>query len=69
MVKALDKAIRTIDSKFYKVVKINAKTGKENNLGQMSESEMKSATRGYKFNGMFYSKEGSNVMFMVEEVN
>jgi hypothetical protein len=51
----------------YRITKINAKTEEERDYGVYSESEVKDIVKGYKFNGLFYEREGSNWFYMVEE--
>lgn len=50
-----------------KVIKMNAKTGEEQNLGAgYTEEDVKAIVKGYKFNGLFYERENSNWIYIVE---
>ena len=51
----------------YRITKIDCRTGEERDYGVYSESEVKGIVKGYKFNGLFYERKGSNWFFMVEE--
>jgi hypothetical protein len=52
----------------YKVTKINSENGQEINYGTYTNFEdVKAITKGYKFDGLFYNREGSKFFFIVEE--
>jgi len=53
--------------KLYNVVKINTKTEKETNYGQMGEDDVKLVTKGYRFNGLFYERANSIYIIIVNE--
>ena len=53
--------------KIYEVVKIDIRTNEEINYGPQCEEDMKAITRGYHFNGLFYEKSNSNIMYIVTE--
>lgn len=51
----------------YKVTKIDSTTGKETNYGGgYTENDVKDITKGYTFNGMFYTRKNSKYMYIVE---
>lgn len=53
----------------YYITKINALTGEEKDYGLWGYEDMKTITKGYTFNGMFYDRKNSNWFFMVKEIN
>lgn len=54
--------------KKYEVIKIDVKTEKETNLGSgYTLDDVKQITKGYKFNGLFYERQGSKYMYIVNE--
>jgi len=51
----------------YRITKIDSNTAEEQNLGGgYTEQDVKAITRGYKFNGLFYTRERSKWMFIVD---
>lgn len=54
--------------KYYKVEKLDTKSEKEWNLGTYNEKDAKLITRGYTFNGLFYTRKNSRYIYTVEEV-
>ena len=52
----------------YKIIKIDVETNQEYNYGEYDELDMKQIIKGYKFNGLFYSRKGSKYFYIVEEV-
>ena len=58
------KEIRTM----YEVIKVNCENGNETNYGTYtSKEDVKAIVKGYKFNGLFYTRENSKYFFMVTE--
>lgn len=54
--------------KTYRITKMDSKTEKETNYGGgYTEEDVKAITKGYKFNGLFYDRKGSNYIYIVEE--
>ncbi len=52
----------------FKVVKINCENGNEIDCGSYTnEEDVKAITKGYKFNGLFYTRENSKYFFIVTE--
>lgn len=52
----------------YNIVKINCMTEEEQNMGTgYTAEDVKAITKGYKFNGLFYTRTNSKWMFIVEE--
>lgn len=52
----------------YEVVKINSENGKETNYGTYTNKEdVEAIIKGYKFNGLFYTRESSKYFFTVTE--
>ena len=52
----------------YNIVKINCMTEEEQNMGSgYTMEDVKAITKGYKFNGLFYTRTNSKWMFIVEE--
>lgn len=49
----------------YNVTKINVKTKEEVNYGKCCEEDVKAITKGYKFNGLFYERKNSNIIYDV----
>lgn len=52
----------------YKITKIDIKTEKEQNYGTWGEDDMKAIVKGYKFNGLFWERKGSNYIYIVEAI-
>ena len=51
----------------YRITKIDCMTEKEQNLGGgYTEQDVKQITKGYKFNGLFYTRENSKWMYIVD---
>ena len=46
--------------------KIDGK-GIEHNFGPLSENDINRILKGYKFNGLFYERNGTKCIFVVEE--
>ena len=54
--------------KTYTITKIDSATGTEKNYGGgWTEEDVKTITKGYTFNGLFYDRKGSKYFFDVEE--
>ena len=54
--------------KKYKVTKLDSRSGKETEYGGgYTEEDVKLITKGYKFNGLFYDRKGSSIIYTVEE--
>lgn len=53
----------------YKIEKITSKGKTINYGGGYTEEDMKMITKGYKFNGLFYSKEGTKQFYIVRREN
>lgn len=53
--------------KTYEVIKVD-ENGNETNYGTMVEEDVKLVTRGYKFNGLFYERSNSKIIYIVNEV-
>ena len=52
----------------FKVIKIDSKTEKEQNMGGgYTEQDVKVITKGYTFNGLYYDRKGSRYFYIVEE--
>lgn len=50
----------------YKVEKYNPKTDSFQNLGGgYTEDDVKAITKGYKFNGLFYERKGTETFYIV----
>lgn len=50
----------------YRIRKYNPKTDKwENYGGGYTEEDVKQITKGYRYNGLFYERKGSMVIFEV----
>lgn len=55
--------------KRYSIIKINTETEKEINYGGgHTDDDIKSITKGYTFNGMFYERKGSKYIYIVSEM-
>lgn len=52
----------------YEVIKINCRTGEEKNYGRYDLDDVKLITKGYTFNGCFYTRKNSTWMFIVNEI-
>lgn len=56
------------DKTMYEVIKINCENGNETNYGTYTnEEDVKAIIKGYKFNGLFYTRANSKFFFMVTE--
>lgn len=53
--------------KKYSVTKMSIDGAEINYGGGYSEEDVKSITRGYKFNGVFYDRKGSRWFYVVSE--
>lgn len=54
----------------YEVIKVHAKTGKTINYGTYDSMEdVKLICKGYKFNGLFFSRLNSKWFYMINEKN
>lgn len=54
--------------KHYTIIKVDSKTEKEQNLGGgYTEQDVRNITKGYKFNGLFYDRDGSRYFYIVNE--
>lgn len=52
----------------YKVTKVDSKTEKEYDCGGgYSMEDVKDITKGYAYNGLFYSRQGSRYFYIVEK--
>ena len=52
----------------YSVIKINSQTGEEIDYGAyMDYEDVKLITKGYTFNGLFYTRAKSKYLFIVTE--
>ena len=52
----------------FKVIKVDSKTEKEQNMGGgYTAEDVKAITKGYTFNGLFYDRKGSKYYYIVEE--
>lgn len=52
----------------YQVTKINSENGEETNYGTYTNKEdVKAITKGYTFNGLFYTRANNKFFFTVEE--
>ena len=55
--------------KNYEIIKIEVETEKETNYGKgYTDEDVKSITKGYKFNGLFYTRENGKYIYIVNEV-
>lgn len=52
----------------YTVTKIDSQTGKETNFGNCCLEDVKAITKGYTFNGLFYTRAKSKYMYIVTEI-
>ena len=54
--------------KKYKVTKLDSRSGEKTECGGgYTEEDVKAITKGYKFNGLFYDRKGSHIIYTVEE--
>ena len=51
-----------------RVKKLHILTNKESDCGRYSDNDIKVMTKGYKWNGLFYERKGSNWIYIVEEI-
>lgn len=52
----------------YKIEKYNPKTDEWENMGGgFAKEDVEQITKGFPFNGMFYTRKNSKIMYIVEE--
>lgn len=60
---------KKMKEKMYSIVKVNSENGKETNYGGgYTEKDVKQITKGYTFNGLFYTRKNSKYMYIATEV-
>lgn len=60
---------KKMKEKMYSIVKVNSENGKERNYGGCyTEKDVKQITKGYTFNGLFYTRKNSKYMYIATEV-